>query len=57
MKVIRYGLALAACLLILWGAARVATPVGDAASVRAHLRAASSPPRAPDMLRYLPVLR
>lgn len=57
MKLLRYGLAMTACLAALWGAARVVVPSGGFATMKSNLRAVAAPPRAPAMRRYLPILR
>ncbi len=57
MKGVRLGLMALAGMAALCGAVKVGLPHVDGAAIKTHVRAVASPPRAPDMLHYLPVLR
>ncbi len=57
MKGVRWGLMALASIAALCGVAKVGLPRVDGGAIKTHVRAVASPPRAPDMLHYLPVLR
>lgn len=57
MRAMRLGIAAVAGIAALCGVVKVGLPCVNGASVQTHVRAVAAHGRAPDMFRYLPVLR
>lgn len=57
MRAVRLGIVAVAGVVALCGVVKVGFPCVAGTSIQTHVRAVASHARAPDMFRYLPVLR